>query len=67
VKSSKVSGTWCFAFERFRYKPSPVSPPGLLEGFFCNVRVYLVGANRIDESPALELLESLKPFFTMQT
>jgi acyl dehydratase len=38
VKSSKVGGTWCFAFERFRYKPSPVSPPGLLEEFFCNVK-----------------------------
>jgi hypothetical protein len=39
MKFSKVSGTWRFAFERFRYKPSPVSPPGLLEVCFCNVTV----------------------------
>ena len=38
MKSRKVGGTWCFAFERFRYKASPVSPPGLLEQFFCNVK-----------------------------
>jgi len=29
MRSSKVGVSWCFAFERFRYKPFPVSPTGL--------------------------------------
>jgi 1,4-dihydroxy-2-naphthoate polyprenyltransferase len=39
VKSSNVGGTRCFAFERFRCKPFSSVPPGLLEGFFWNVKV----------------------------
>jgi PAS domain S-box-containing protein len=41
VKSSKVSGTWCFTFEGSRDKPSPVSPPGLSEGFSTTLRFRL--------------------------
>jgi len=52
VRSSKVGVSWCFAFERFRYKPFPVSPTGLFSRLFHNVKVY---------SPSLSFTPSPPP------
>ncbi len=41
MKSGRVGGTWCFAFKRFRYKASSVSPPGLFDQVFCSVKINL--------------------------